>query len=147
MMTPFEINFVRETFAQVEAKAGIAALTFYQHLFVLDPSLRPLFRADIEEQGKKLMTALRFTVDTLESPQALEPVLESLGRRHVAYGVREEHYDTVGQALLAMLERVLGGDFTPETRTAWVKAYGHVAGVMKRAAAVVPVEAASPRHR
>lgn len=144
-MTPFETDLVRQTFAQVEAKAGIAALTFYQQLFALDPSLRPLFRADIEEQGRKLMLALRYTVDTLESPQALEPVLESLGRRHVTYGVRDEHYDTVGTALLAMLERVLGAAFTPEAGVAWSKAYGHVAAVMKRAAAARPLAASSAR--
>lgn len=145
-MTPIEADLVRQTFAQAEAKAGIAALTFYQRLFELDPSLRPLFHADIEEQGRKLMLALRYTVDTLESPQALQPVLESMGRRHVGYGVRDEHYDTVGAALLGMLEQVLGPAFTPETAEAWGKAYGHVAAVMKHAAAAMPAAAGVARH-
>jgi hemoglobin-like flavoprotein len=99
--------------------------------------LRPLFRNDIEQQGKKLMISLRFIVDTLETPQAMVPALESLGRRHVTYGVREEHYKTVGAALLNMLEHTLGAAFTSDARAAWTTAYTSVADIMKRAAATV----------
>ena len=140
-MTSKQIELVRTTFSRLEAMGGIAALTFYQRLFTLDPSLRPLFRNDIEEQGKRLMLALRFIVDSLEMPQALIPALESLGRRHVAYGVQERHYETVGIALLNMLERTLGAAFTSDARVAWTTAYTNVAEVMKRAAATVaPVD-------
>ena len=137
-MTTEQIKIIRATFSRLEAAAGVASLIFYQRLFTLDPSLRPLFRNDIEEQGKKLMLSLRYIVDTLETPQALVPALESLGRRHVTYGVREEHYKTVGTALLNMMERMLGAAFTSEARAAWTVAYANVANVMKSAAAMVP---------
>ncbi len=134
-MTPEEIKLLRQTFALVEARGTIAALTFYQRLFALDPGVRPLFRGDIENQGKKLMVSLRFIVDSLETPKVLIPALESLGRRHFGYGVRDEHYDTVGSALLDMLQSVLGDGFGARERSAWALAYSTVAGVMKRAAA------------
>jgi hemoglobin-like flavoprotein len=138
MMKSDQLDLVRATFARLEAVASVAALTFYQRLFTADPSLRPLFQHDIEEQAKRLMLALRFIVDTLETPEVMVPALESLGRRHVTYGVREEHYDTVGRALLGMMEKVLGAAFTKEARAAWSVAYSEVAGIMKRAAATVP---------
>jgi hemoglobin-like flavoprotein len=141
MMSPKQLELVRSTFSSLEKRSGIAALSFYQELFTLDPSLRALFHTDIEAQGQKLMTALRFIVDTLESPQEIRPMLESLGRRHVTYGVREEHYETVGIALLNMLQRVLGAGFSAKARDAWREAYGHVAKVMKDAAATVAREA------
>jgi len=59
-----------------------------------------------------------------------------LGERHGRYGVRDEHYDTVAEALLWTLHKGLGAAFTPEVREAWVAAYGVLAGTMKEAARV-----------
>ena len=63
------------------------------------------------------------------------PVVEDLGRRHVGYGVMDEHYDTVGAALLWTLEKGLGDAFTTEVREAWTSVYGLLATTMKNAAA------------
>lgn len=39
---------------------------------------------------------------------------------------------TVGESLLYMLEKCLGSDFTPATRTAWGQLYGAVVQAMSR---------------
>lgn len=39
---------------------------------------------------------------------------------------------TVGESLLYMLEKCLGPDFTPATRTAWSRLYGAVVQAMSR---------------
>jgi hemoglobin-like flavoprotein len=137
-MHPAQAQLIRESFAKIEPRAAIAALVFYQRLFTLDPSLRALFQRDIEEQGAKLMQALKFAVATLDNPRELQPVLESLGRRHVYYGVEDRHYDSVGVALMDTLEHLLGPAFTPEVKEAWLAIYAHMAGTMKRAAANLP---------
>jgi hemoglobin-like flavoprotein len=49
--------------------------------------------------------------------------------------VAEEHYDTVGAALLWTLEKGLGSAFTPEAKEAWTTVYGLLATTMKNAAA------------
>jgi hemoglobin-like flavoprotein len=134
-VTAEQVELIRKTFAVVAPKAHVAALIFYQRLFTLDPSLRPLFQRDIERQGEKLMQALRFAVDTVEQPRALLPALESLGRRHVYYGVKESHYDTVGTALMDTLQHLLGNAFTAEAKEAWAAIYSLMAETMKRAAA------------
>ena len=134
-MTPHQIQLIRRTFGLVAPIANIAALAFYKRLFELDPSLRYLFRSDIEEQATKLMQMLAAAVRLLEKPETLVPVLEDLGRRHVHDGVRDEHYDTVGEALLWMLAETLGTDFSPAAREAWASLYTLVATTMKRAAA------------
>ena len=59
--------------------------------------------------------------------------VEALAHRHVGYGVRDEHYDKVGEALLWTLERVFGAAFTPEVRNAWATLYGVVAATMRKA--------------
>jgi hemoglobin-like flavoprotein len=137
-MHPSQVQLIRDSFAKIEPRAAIAALVFYQRLFALDPSLRPLFQNDIEQQGVKLMQALRFAVAAADNPRELLPVLESLGRRHVHYGVKESHYETVGAALLGTLSHLLGPAFTAELKEAWVAVYTLMADTMKRAAAKLP---------
>jgi len=83
------------------------------------------------------MQALKMIAEGLDRLPELLPTVESLGRRHVDYGVRDEHYDTVGSALLWSLEASLGPGFTHETRVAWSTAYTMLASAMKKAAASV----------
>jgi hemoglobin-like flavoprotein len=134
-VNPQEIHLIRKNFAEVERQAHVAALVFYRRLFTLEPRLRPLFKTDIEEQSRKLIEMLAAAVSLLEKPEALTAELETLGERHVNYGVQEAHYAIVGQALLGMLEEVLGDKFDAEAREVWTKLYGFIATAMQRGAA------------
>jgi nitric oxide dioxygenase len=91
------------------------------------------------EQGRKLMTTLKVVVNGLTRLEALVPAVEALGRRHAGYGIKDEHYHTVAQALLWTLEQGLGEAFTAEVRTAWVAAYTILSEVMIATAATVEV--------
>src|SRR5262245_39112081 len=134
-MSPEQKALVRSTWAQVVPIADDAAKLFYDRLFALDSSLRPLFeKTDMEEQRKKLMQAIAAVVKGLDNLDPLLPVLETLGRNHLGYGVADRHYDTVGKALLWTLERGLTAAWTPAAEAAWTAAYGTVAGVMRNAA-------------
>jgi hemoglobin-like flavoprotein len=102
----------------------------------MDPSLRPLFRGgDMARQGQMLMSMIGAAVSGLRNLEALTPVVRQLGARHAGYGVRTEHYATVGGALLWTLQRGLADDFTPEAREAWAAAYGLLSDVMQSGAA------------
>jgi hemoglobin-like flavoprotein len=135
-VTPEQIDLVQQSFRRVLPIRAQAAALFYQRLFAIDPTTRPLFaRADLAAQGAKLMAAIGFVVGALRRPDDVLPVARTLARRHVGYGVREAHYASVGAALLWALERGLGGaEFTPETRDAWAAAYDLLASVMTEAA-------------
>jgi len=136
-MTPEQKRLVNESFALVEPIAATAAALFYARLFELDPSLRPMFRGDMAEQGRKLMQTIAVVVAGLDKLDTLVPAVQALGRRHAAYGVRDGHYATVAAALLWTLEQGLGAAFTPAVRQAWATAYGLLASVMQAAAAEV----------
>jgi hemoglobin-like flavoprotein len=133
-MTPETITAVQGTFAKVEPIADKAAELFYGRLFELDPSLKPMFKGDMSEQGAKLMRMLGIAVRGLTSLDTIVPAVENLGVRHIAYGVKDEHYATVGAALLWTLEQGLGEDFTPEVKQAWTDVYTLLAQVMQDAA-------------
>ncbi len=137
-MNPAEIALVKDSFRKVVPIADQAAALFYARLFELDPSLRRLFRGDMTEQGRKLMAMIAAAVAALEKLDTLVPAVRALGARHGGYGVTEDHYATVGAALLWTLEKGLGPEFTPEVRAAWVSVYSLLANTMieaQRAAA------------
>ena len=146
-MSPESKKLVQESWKLVEPIADTAAELFYGRLFELDPSLRPMFRGDMKEQGKKLMQMLTVVVRGLDRLDQLVPAVEALGRRHAGYGVRDEHYGTVAAALLWTLEQGLGVAFTAPVKAAWTEAYTLLATVMQRAAAgVSPLPPTVPVH-
>lgn len=134
-MNAEQIQLVQSTFTQVKPVADTAAAMFYQRLFELDPSLRPLFKSDLRSQGAKLMATLALAVNGLSRPESIVPAVQGLGRRHVGYGVQPAHYQTVGQALLDTLATALGDQYTVDVADAWTAAYTLLAGVMQEAAA------------
>lgn len=136
-MTPKQVQLVQETFAEIVPTAEQAAALFYERLFTLDPSVRPLFRSNLQGQGKKLMAALALVVQGLDRPEQIVAAVRHLGTRHVGYGVQAQDYDTVGEALLWSLGEGLGERFTEEVAAAWRAAYRILADLMLEAAAEV----------
>ena len=134
-MTPEQITLVRDGFAKVAPIAPAAATMFYDRLFLLNPALRPLFKGDMAEQGRKLMAMIGTAVANLDRLGDIMPAVQALGRRHAAYGVSPGDYDTVANSLLWTLEQGLGADFTPAARDAWTSCYVVLAGEMQAAAA------------
>lgn len=134
-MTPQQIALVQQSFAKVEPIADTAARLFYQRLFETDPSAIPLFRGDMEQQGRRLMQMIGVAVKGLNRLDEIVSAVQALGRRHRGYGVKAAHYQSVGAALLWTLGQGLGPDFTPEVEAAWAETYGLLATVMQEAAA------------
>jgi len=125
---------VQQSFAQVLRISDQAAALFYSRLFQLDPTLRPLFRGDLQDQGRKLMQMLGFCVGKLNTLDEIVPAVKELGRRHASYGVTNDAYQTVGAALLWTLEQGLGPHFTPDVKGAWTAVYGVLADTMQAGA-------------
>ena len=133
-MTPEQVQIIKLTFAQAMNSKDQVGKLFYDRLFAIAPETRPLFKGSIEAQARKLMDTLAQAIASLRDTPTLITTLEALAKRHVGYGVKDEHYDKVGDALLWTLERGLGAAFTPHAREAWTPLYGTVATVMRAAA-------------
>lgn len=135
-MSPEQIQLVRQSFARVAPIAAQAGAMFYAKLFARDPAVSKLFSSsDMNTQARSLLEMIGNAVRLLDQPERLDPVLRSLGKRHVQYGVQDAHYDSVGAALLETLADALGKDFTPATRDAWSALYAHVGRTMRAGAA------------
>ena len=134
-MTPKQKQLVQNTWEKVLPISDLAAALFYGRLFQLDPSTQPLFaHTNMPDQRKKLMHVIGIAVNGLDMLDKLIPTVRNLGRRHVSYGVTDEHYSSVGRALIWTLEQGLGADFTSEVKEAWTTVYGLLADTMKDAA-------------
>src|SRR5215470_17093987 len=125
-----------ETSFQTIAPRGEAFVTaFYDRLFTHFPQTRAFFAStDMKEQRKKLLGALALVIQNLRKPEVLTSALQGLGQRHVAYGVRPEHYPIVGAVLLDTFAAFLGERWTPVRRDAWTEAYQAVCALMLQGA-------------
>jgi nitric oxide dioxygenase len=129
-MNTEQIELVQKSFEKVVPIAGTAATLFYDRLFEIDPSLKPLFKGNMENQKMLLMQTLGVVVKGLDQPETILPAVQSLGQRHKGYGVTPDHFQAVGAALLWTLEKGLGEGYTPEVQSAWTEAYMLLSGVM-----------------
>jgi hemoglobin-like flavoprotein len=132
-MTPDQIALVKSTFVFALPISDAVATKFYDQLFKRCPHLRLLFAEDMSAQRQKLMLTLTAIVTDLDHLDRLLPMVTELARRHIGYGVKDEHYAPVGSALLDALRVALGARFTAEVEAAWTAAYGVLSGAMMQA--------------
>ena len=121
-----EQKLIRSSFKKAAPRAAQLVEIFYDKLFDLDSTLRPLFASDISVQRTKLASMLTIVVDVVDKPDVLLDAAEKLGQRHAFYGVSPDDFEPVGQALIYSLGEILGDDFTYDVETAWGELYGIV---------------------
>jgi len=133
-MTPEQLQNLRQSFEDLMPLPNGFGAAFYERLFALDPSLRSLFRGNLEEQATMFANALTLAMMNMSNDGRLSRAVGELGGRHGRYGVRPEHYETFGTALIDTVAERLGDRFSPATRLAWQEAYRMLAAAMVAAA-------------
>lgn len=105
MLDQTEIDLLRVTPLVMLNRKELAAEVFYDILFKKSPDIRKLFPDQMTDQARKFAATLVVTINSLNDWEGFRPVIEALARRHLAYGVKREHYAKVGEALMATLKR------------------------------------------
>ena len=132
-LTAAQVGLIKASWKEIAPRTEEVAQQFYANLFERDPTTRVLFEGtDMREQGMKLMDIFTFVVKGLDQLDVLAPAIGDLGRRHVDYGVKDEHYALVERALLDALRSTLTESFTTETEKAWRMTYIYLAEIMKK---------------
>jgi len=143
IMTHHQINLVKSSWKLVETMEPEAVGSiFYNYLFEIAPGVRPMFRSPISEQSKKLMSMLSYVISKLDRLDDIVDEVVKLSRRHIGYGVKEEHYVVVGAALLLTLEKGLGNAWNEELKNAWGDCYSILSSAMIVASQCVTLDAA-----
>jgi nitric oxide dioxygenase len=75
------------------------------------------------------MATIHACVNSIDGLQF--PDLQALADHHATLGVRSEHYDALGAALLWTLEQALGPNWNSDVRDAWAAFYGNIAGFVR----------------
>ena len=134
-MTPESITLIQNSCRKILPVSDQVAHTFYSRLFECYPELKPLFKGDMKQQGEKLMSLINIAVNGLDLFDSLVPSLRRLGEQHLSYGVEDEDYEKVIEALLWSIKSQLQVEFTPELEHAWRDTLNTVVAVMLEGAA------------
>jgi hemoglobin-like flavoprotein len=129
-MTPQQKEIVRTSFESLKEKKEVLAALLYKKLFELEPKSQALFRGDMSEQRRKLMRMLQISVENLDNPAELQPMLFNLGQIHHSFGIEGHQFTSFGDAMMFAFKTILGKDFTPEVENAWKAVYLHLASTM-----------------
>jgi hemoglobin-like flavoprotein len=138
------LEALETSFDQIAPRGDELMDVFYARLFAAAPAVEPLFAGiDLKKQKAMLLGTLVLLRKSLRDLDAIVPKLRELGARHVAYGAEPEHYPVVGEVLIASMAEIAGDAWQPEYETAWVEAFGVVAGAMIEGANAALLEAAA----
>lgn len=134
---PLDVALVarlRASYNLVRAHDFRLAEIFYAKLFDAAPHLRPLFRSDPAEQARKLVGSLDAVVQNLEHPASNAAMLAALGKRHVGYGAKPEHYDLVIDLLIQSMRELADSDLDAAALDEWRMALRLISNQMIAAA-------------
>jgi len=130
-----DATLLRDSFTLVLDRRPDLTMRFYEILFERYPALAPRFSRAREAQAQMLGQAIGAVLDHLDNAPWLSNTLGTLGRKHTGYGVTDEMYDQVGDALVATLAETAAEAWTPRLAAQWTAAYGVIASLMKAGAA------------
>jgi hemoglobin-like flavoprotein len=140
-LTLFELLGFSNMDLQLELQASLPimledqdqfAKIFYDKVFEMAPGVRSLFRNNMTDQGRLLTHMLGGIVYALSRPEHLRSGLKRLGENHVNYGVREDHYPIIKEAMLYSIAEIMGERRTEKTLDAWNAALEYIIGAMLR---------------
>lgn len=100
MLSTEQIDLIHGSWKKVVPIAKTAGNLFYNRLFDVAPSVKPLFKSPIEDQAGKLISMLGMVVNHLDKLDVISEQVGQLAARHNQYGAKPEHYPVVGAGLL-----------------------------------------------
>ncbi|WP_380183626.1 NO-inducible flavohemoprotein [Kalamiella sp. sgz302252] len=130
MLDAQTISTIKATIPALLATGPALTAHFYDRLFAHHPELKDIFNMSNQRNGNQreaLFNAICAYAGNIENLPAILPAVEKIAQKHTSFAVQPEHYQVVGEHLLATLDEMLHPG--QEILDAWEKAYGVLAGV------------------
>jgi adenylate cyclase len=131
---PSPFTAAQRTIGRLLDDPSAFAARFYANMFALRPELEKLFVNGTGAQGAMLSHMLRSVVSGLERRRHVTIGLQTMGRKHIGYGVEPDHYPTFKAAMLKTIGDVMGAGLTREIEESWSKTLDVILGLMKEGA-------------
>lgn len=146
MLDAQTISTVKATIPALLATGPALTAHFYARLFAHHPELKDIFNMSNQRNGNQreaLFNAICAYAANIENLPAILPAVEKIAQKHTSFAVQPEHYQVVGEHLLATLDEMLSPG--QAVLDAWGKAYGVLAGVfIKREEEIYETSAQKP---
>ena len=126
-MAPVNLGLLLPSIAHLLAAWPSAEQRFHAHLERLNPRLRYLLPRTLPRYAR---LALHRVLKQRGVTESSTPGLSRLGRRLRASGFNPSDLDTLGAALLASLDDLMGERLDGETREEWVQLYRGVLRIL-----------------
>ncbi len=124
-----QLAIVKSTAPAVQQNSVAITTRFYDRLFENHPETKAFFVNTSPGQAVRLADALVAYTENIDDLSPIVPVVKAIGRKHVAAGVKPEHYEVVGTELLGAVVDVLG-ELPDEVVDAWAAAYQALADIL-----------------
>jgi len=126
-------DMVRECIISLGNRMNACCVSFYTHLFQVDPTQMKIFDGSAVTLNRKFINMMA-TLKSIKQLERMKPAIESLSKRHFSYGVKIEHLDPFKKALLLALSEQLGDKFSDELKQAWDNTFNEITAIMMGAA-------------
>ncbi|RJG42113.1 NO-inducible flavohemoprotein [Motilimonas pumila] len=126
MLSDSDIRIIKSTIPVLEQAGPSLTKHFYQRMFTHHPEVQHIFNASHQASGRQqiaLFEAIAAYAKNIENLAALTQAVERIAQKHTSFNIQPQHYDIVGEHLLATLRELAADAFTPEVEQAWAKAY------------------------
>ncbi|WP_371186193.1 globin domain-containing protein [Thalassotalea maritima] len=126
MLSASDITIVKSTIPLIEAAGSQVTDRFYQRLFEHYPELRAMFDHQRQQNGQQsiaLFEAIVGYAKHIDELDKLQSIIANINKRHVTAHVQAEHYQMVGEQLLATMRELFAEQFSLDVERAWRNAY------------------------
>lgn len=133
-------QWIKATIPALEQGGEALTTYFYKLMFSKYPATATFFNPAHQQKGtqpRALANAVLAYARHIDNPAVLMNAVTLIVNKHVALGVKAEHYPIVGECLLQAMKEVLGASATPEIIDAWAAAYGQLADMLIHAEATL----------
>lgn len=133
-------QWIKATIPALEQGGEALTTHFYKLMFSKYPATATFFNPAHQQKGtqpRALANAVLAYARHIDNPAVLMNAVTLIVNKHVALGVKAEHYPIVGECLLQAMKEVLGAAATPEIIDAWAAAYGQLADMLIHAEATL----------
>lgn len=121
-ITRGDMRRIQESWARIRRPDQFAQV-FFDELLAHDPSLRPLFKANMEKQSERFAQMLGHLIKNLDKFESQRMVIQRLGRDHSEYGVRISNFEIFGVVLMNALKQHTELNLSQREQDSWADFY------------------------